>query len=34
LKSLRDRDCDFDVYRRDRDDYTYLQTLGPLSKPD
>jgi predicted amidohydrolase len=34
LKSFRDRDCDFDVYRRDRDDYTYLQTLGPLSKPD
>jgi deaminated glutathione amidase len=34
LKSFRDRDCDFDVYRRDRDRYTYLQTLGPLSKPD
>ena len=34
LKSFRDRDCDFDVYRREREGYTYLQTLGPLSKPD
>jgi len=30
LKSFRDRDCDFDVYRRDA--YPYLQTLGPLTK--
>ena len=34
LKSFRDRDCDFDVYRRDCDGYTYLQSLGPLNKPD
>jgi len=34
LKSFRDRDCDFDVYRRDEGGYTYLQSLGPLVKPD
>jgi len=32
LKSFRDRDCDFDVYRREG--YPYLQTLGPLTKPE
>lgn len=35
LKSFRDRDCDFDVYRKDRvAAYPYLQTLGPLAKPE
>ena len=34
LKSFRDRDCDFDVYRKDAGAYPYLQTLGPLVKPD
>ena len=34
LKSFRDRDCDFDVYRRDSASHPYLQTLGPLTKPE
>jgi predicted amidohydrolase len=34
LKSFRDRDCDFDVYRKDAGAYPFLQTLGPLVKPD
>jgi len=34
LKSFRDRDCDFSVYRRDSGADAYLKTLGPLSKPD
>ena len=34
LKSFRDRDVDFDVYRRGSPATAYLNTLGPLSKPD
>ena len=34
LKSFRDRDCDFDVYRRDSGGDAFLHTLGPLTKPD
>lgn len=34
LKSFRDRDCEFDVYRRDGETASYLRTLGPLMKPD
>lgn len=34
LKSFRDRDCDFAVYRKENPDFTYLKTLGPLAKPD
>jgi hypothetical protein len=34
LKSFRDRDVEFDVYRRGSDAGAYLQTLGPLTKPD
>jgi deaminated glutathione amidase len=34
LKSFRDRDCDFDVYRRGSEASAWLQTLGPLTKPD
>ncbi|WP_233772628.1 carbon-nitrogen hydrolase family protein [Achromobacter sp. AONIH1] len=34
LKSFRDRDCDFKVYRRESPDFPYLNTLGPLTKPD
>jgi len=34
LKSFRDRDCDFTVYRKDSEASAYLQTLGPISKPD
>ena len=34
LKSFRDRDCDFDVYRRDSGTDAYLHTLGALTKPD
>lgn len=33
LKSFRDRDVDFAVYRRDAGYEAYLQTLGPLVKP-
>jgi predicted amidohydrolase len=33
LKSFRDRDCDFDVYRKGSDAQAFLHTLGPLSKP-
>jgi deaminated glutathione amidase len=33
LKSFRDRDCDFAVYRKDSDAYPYLNTLGVLQKP-
>jgi len=33
LKSFRDRDCDFDVYRKGSETDTYLHTLGPLTKP-
>lgn len=34
LKSFRDRDVDFDVYRRGSPHADYLQTLGPLVKPE
>lgn len=34
LKSFRDRDCDFDVYRQGSGRDGYLQTLGPLKKPE
>ena len=34
LKSFRDRDVEFDVYRRDSDSASYLKTLGPLMKPE
>jgi predicted amidohydrolase len=34
LKSFRDRDCEFDVYRRESGIDSYLKTLGSLSKPD
>ncbi len=33
LKSFRDRDVDFGVYRRDAGVDAYLHTLGPLTKP-
>jgi predicted amidohydrolase len=33
LKSFRDRDCDFAVYRKGGEAETYLHTLGPLTKP-
>ncbi len=34
LKSFRDRSCEFPVYERDNPDFSYLNTLGPLTKPD
>lgn len=35
LKSFRDRECSFDVYRQESADrYPYLNSLGPLVKPD
>ena len=34
LKSFRDREVEFDVYRRGSEAAAYLQTLGPLTKPD
>ena len=34
LKSFRDRDVDFTVYRRDSGVDSYLKTLGPLTKPE
>ncbi|WP_175889149.1 MULTISPECIES: carbon-nitrogen hydrolase family protein [Burkholderia] len=34
LKSFRDRNCDFPVYRKESHDFPYLGTLGPLTKPD
>jgi predicted amidohydrolase len=34
LKSFRDRECEFDVYRRDGGIDGYLKSLGPLAKPD
>ncbi len=34
LKSFRDRECEFPLYQPDRSAYPYLQTLGPLTKPD
>jgi hypothetical protein len=34
LKSFRDRECEFDVYRRDSGTDAYLHTLGALTKPD
>ncbi|MGE8320646.1 MAG: carbon-nitrogen hydrolase family protein [Comamonas sp.] len=33
LKSFRDRDCDFAVYRKDGGDFPYLHSLGALTKP-
>jgi predicted amidohydrolase len=33
LKSFRDREVDFDVYRRGSEAASYLHTLGPLVKP-
>lgn len=35
LKSFRDRECAFDVYRKEASEfYPYLNSLGPLVKPD
>ena len=35
LKSFRDRECQFDVYRKESFNlYPYLNSLGPLAKPD
>ena len=34
LKSFRDREVEFEVYRRGSDASAYLNTLGPLAKPD
>jgi predicted amidohydrolase len=34
LKSFRDRDVDFNVYRKDAGVDAYLNTLGPLVKPE
>jgi deaminated glutathione amidase len=36
LKSFRDRDCEFDIYRRPAEGAApqYLETLGPLRKPE
>jgi predicted amidohydrolase len=34
LKSFRDRACDFSVYRKGSADFSYLNSLGPLVKPD
>jgi predicted amidohydrolase len=34
LKSFRDSKVDFPVYDRDNFDHSYLNTLGPLEKPD
>jgi predicted amidohydrolase len=34
LKSFRDREVEFEVYRRGSDAGAYLNTLGPLAKPD
>ncbi len=34
LKSFRDRSCEFDVYRRGSGVADYLDTLGPLNKPE
>lgn len=35
LKSFRDRDCDFAVYRKESiGAFPYLQALGPLAKPE
>jgi deaminated glutathione amidase len=34
LKSFRDRECEFDVYRRDGGLDGYLHSLGPLAKPE
>jgi len=34
LKSFRDRECEFEVYRRDSGVDAYLHTLGALTKPD
>lgn len=33
LKSFRDSETDFSVYDRERFDHSYLQSLGPLTKP-
>ena len=33
LKSFRDRDCAFDVYRKGSEQEAFLHTLGPLTKP-
>ena len=34
LKSFRDRECEFEVYRRGSGVGAYLDTLGPLTKPE
>lgn len=34
LKSFRDRDCEFTVYQKDNPAFSYLDTLGPLTKPE
>lgn len=34
LKSFRDRDCDFTVYEKGNPEFTYLDTLGTLAKPE
>ncbi|WEI13037.1 carbon-nitrogen hydrolase family protein [Acinetobacter soli] len=34
LKSFRDRDCHFTVYQKDNTEFPYLDSLGPLVKPE
>ncbi|KWZ39954.1 hydrolase [Burkholderia savannae] len=34
LKSFRDRDCEFLVYQKDKSDFSFLDTLGPLTNPE
>ncbi|WP_151810271.1 carbon-nitrogen hydrolase family protein [Acinetobacter bereziniae] len=34
LKSFRDRDCDFTVYKKGNPEFNYLDTLGILAKPE
>ncbi|MGB9038214.1 MAG: carbon-nitrogen hydrolase family protein [Acinetobacter calcoaceticus] len=34
LKSFRDRDCNFTVYEQENANFPYLDTLGPLMKPE
>ncbi|WP_111895556.1 carbon-nitrogen hydrolase family protein [Acinetobacter sp. MB5] len=34
LKSFRDRDCNFTVYQKENPEFSYLHSLGPLTKPE
>ncbi|MCG2572458.1 carbon-nitrogen hydrolase family protein [Acinetobacter sp. ME22] len=34
LKSFRDRDCNFTVYQKENPEFSYLDSLGPLTKPE